>query len=155
MKVDELETILNKVGGFTPAELQQTKTPFSTEPVTKPTTEASKEKDKKKMPPKSKEGTSQINQKPQTIDHKDKKRTRKTKQDILQEMATTFHGPVMGNKYTSTRNRKVLLRFIKIVYPKMKNFQIIDFLLLQALEQNKHLLPDNYMDSVLQEDELV
>lgn len=142
MKVNELETILNKVGGFTQAELQQDNTPPP--PLTTKT--------QKKKVVKKEEAVQELN--PIPLNEKTKKRTRKTKQDILLEMATAFHGEVMGKKYTSTRNRKVLLRFIKIIFPKMKNFQIIDFLLLQALEQNKHLLPSNYMDSILQEDEL-
>lgn len=77
-----------------------------------------------------------------------KKRTRKTKRDILVEKAKGNHGELMGNKYTSSRTRKILVQLNKFIYPDLKNYQIMEFLLLQSIDQNQELLPPNFKDLI-------
>ena len=77
-----------------------------------------------------------------------KKRARKTKRDILVEKAKGNHGELMGHKYTSSRTRKILVQLNKFIYPDLKNYQIIEFLLLQSIDQNQELLPPNFKDLI-------
>ncbi|GEM_PF-3964279 len=77
-----------------------------------------------------------------------KKRHRKTKREGLVNKAKNHHGELMGDKYTSARTRKILIQLNKFIYPDLKNYQIIEFLLLQSIDQNQELLPPNFKDLI-------
>lgn len=77
-----------------------------------------------------------------------KKRYRKTKREGLIEKVKNYQGDLMGDKYTSARTRKILIQLNKFIYPDLKNYQIIEFLLLQSIDQNQELLPPNFKDLI-------
>ena len=77
-----------------------------------------------------------------------KKRNRKTKREGLIEKVKNHQGDLMGDKYTSARTRKILLQLNKFIHPDLKNYQIIEFLLLQSIDQNQDLLPPNFKDLI-------
>jgi len=53
---------------------------------------------------------------------------------------------------TTVRVQKKLLAFLRLVYANLNMCQIIELLILQCLEQNKHLLPDNYLEQIYPDD---
>ena len=77
-----------------------------------------------------------------------KKRHRKTKREGLIEKVKNHQGDLMGDKYTSARTRKILIQLNKFIYPDLKKYQIIEFLLLQSIDQNQNLLPPNFKDLI-------
>jgi len=76
------------------------------------------------------------------------KRGRKTKIDKLIDFVIGKKEDVRSRLFTSIRTRKNLLRLVRFVYADLNICQIIELLLLQCLEQNKELLPDNYLQLV-------
>lgn len=76
------------------------------------------------------------------------KRGRKTKIDKLIDFVTGKKEDVRSRLFTSIRSRKNLLRLVRFVYADLNICQIIELLLLQCLEQNKELLPDNYLELI-------
>jgi len=81
------------------------------------------------------------------------KRGRKTKIDKLIDFVTGKKEDVKSRLFTSIRARKNLLRLVRFVYADLNICQIIELLLLQCLEQNKALLPDNYLELVYPEEQ--
>jgi len=79
------------------------------------------------------------------------KRGRKTKIDKLIDFVVGKKEDVRSRLFTSIRTRKNLLRLVRFVYTELNICQIIELLLLQCLEQNKELLPDNYLELVYPE----
>jgi len=80
------------------------------------------------------------------------KRGRKTKIDKLIDF-------IVGKKIiaerqfsTTVRVRKKLLHFLRLIYPSLNICQIVELLILQCLEQNKELLPDNYLEQIYPND---
>ena len=76
------------------------------------------------------------------------KRGRKTKIDKLIDFVIGKKEDVRSRLFTSIRTRKNLLRLVRFVYADLNICQIIELLILQCLEQNKELLPDNYLQLV-------
>ena len=76
------------------------------------------------------------------------KRGRKTKIGKLIDFVVGKKEDVRSRLFTSIRARKNLLRLVRFVYTELNICQIIELLLLQCLEQNKELLPDNYLELV-------
>ncbi|MFK7982888.1 MAG: hypothetical protein AB8G86_23105 [Saprospiraceae bacterium] len=76
------------------------------------------------------------------------KRGRKTKVDKLIDFVTGKKEDVRSRLFTSIRARKNLLRLVRLIYAQLNICQIIELLLLQCLEQNKELLPDNYLELI-------
>lgn len=76
------------------------------------------------------------------------KRGRKTKVDKLIDFVTGKKEDVKSRLFTSIRARKNLLRLVRLIYAQLNICQIIELLLLQCLEQNKELLPDNYLELI-------
>ena len=76
------------------------------------------------------------------------KRGRKTKLDKLIDFI--IGKKIIAEKQFSTtvRVRKKLLHFIRLIYPSLNICQVIELLVLQCLEQNKSLLPDNYLELI-------
>lgn len=156
MNEEELENILDGIGGLgqshenTPATII-TKKP---QPLVKSPTKIVADKLAPKITTTARSPTEQITRVKEatviTASEKviTKKRPRKTNQKRLAEKAKLHHGELMGEKYTSTRLRKVLIQLNKLIYTDMKNYQIMEFLLLQSLAQNQALLPPNYKDLI-------
>ena len=81
------------------------------------------------------------------------KRGRKTKVGKLVDFVTGKKEDVKSRLFTSIRARKNLLRLVRLIYAQLNICQIIELLLLQCLEQNKELLPDNYLELVYPEEQ--
>jgi len=80
------------------------------------------------------------------------KRGRKTKVEKLIDFI--IGKKIIAEKQFSTtvRARKKLLHFLRLIYPSLNICQIVELLILQCLEQNKALLPDNYLEQVYPND---
>lgn len=76
------------------------------------------------------------------------KRGRKTKVDKLIDFIVSKKDVVKSQFFTTVRARKKLIHFLRLVYINLNICQIIELLILQCLEQNKELLPDNYLELI-------
>ena len=76
------------------------------------------------------------------------KRGRKTKIDKLIDFIVSKKDVVKSQFFTTVRARKKLIHFLRLVYINLNICQIIELLILQCLEQNKELLPNNYLELV-------
>lgn len=76
------------------------------------------------------------------------KRGRKTKVDKLVDFIISKKDVVKSQFFTTVRARKKLIHFLRLVYSGLNICQIIELLILQCLEQNKELLPDNYLELI-------
>ena len=76
------------------------------------------------------------------------KRGRKTKVDKLVDFIISKKDVVKSQFFTTVRARKKLIHFLRLVYINLNICQIIELLILQCLEQNKELLPDNYLELI-------
>ena len=80
------------------------------------------------------------------------KRGRKTKVDKLIDFIIGKKDVVKSQFFTTVRARKKLIHFVRLIYADLNVCQIIELLILQCLEQNKELLPDNYLEQVYPDD---
>lgn len=80
------------------------------------------------------------------------KRGRKTKVDKLIDFIIQKKNNLTTQFSTTVRVQKKLLAFLRLVYAHLNICQIIELLILQCLEQNKHLLPDNYLEQIYPDD---
>jgi len=80
------------------------------------------------------------------------KRGRKTKVDKLIDFIIQKKNNITTQFSTTVRVQKKLLAFLRLVYANLNMCQIIELLILQCLEQNKHLLPDNYLEQIYPDD---
>ena len=80
------------------------------------------------------------------------KRGRKTKIDKLIDFIIGKKIIAQKQFSTTVRVRKKLLHFLRLIYPSLNICQIIELLILQCLEQNKELLPDNYLEQIYPND---
>lgn len=80
------------------------------------------------------------------------KRGRKTKVGKLIDFIVNKKDVVKSQVFTTVRARKKLLHFARLVYADLNICQIVELLILQCLEQNKELLPDNYLEQVYPDD---
>ena len=76
------------------------------------------------------------------------KRGRKTKVDKLVDFIISKKDVVKSQFFTTVRARKKLIHFLRLVYINLNICQIVELLILQCLEQNKELLPDNYLELI-------
>lgn len=76
------------------------------------------------------------------------KRGRKTKVEKLIDFIVSKKDVVKSQFFTTVRARKKLIHFLRLVYINLNICQIIELLILQCLEQNKELLPDNYLELI-------
>jgi len=76
------------------------------------------------------------------------KRGRKTKEGKLIDFIVSKKDVVKSQFFTTVRARKKLIHFLRLVYINLNICQIIELLILQCLEQNKELLPDNYLELI-------
>ena len=76
------------------------------------------------------------------------KRGRKTKLDKLMDFIISKKDVVKSQFFTTVRARKKLIHFLRLVYINLNICQIIELLILQCLEQNKEVLPDNYLELI-------
>ena len=76
------------------------------------------------------------------------KRGRKTKVDKLIDFIISKKDVVKSQFFTTVRARKKLIHFLRLVYINLNICQIIELLILQCLEQNKELLPNNYLELI-------
>ena len=76
------------------------------------------------------------------------KRGRKTKLDKLMDFIVSKKDVVKSQFFTTVRARKKLIHFLRLVYINLNICQIIELLILQCLEQNKEVLPDNYLELI-------
>ena len=76
------------------------------------------------------------------------KRGRKTKVDKLIDFIISKKDVVKSQFFTTVRARKKLIHFLRLVYINLNICQIVELLILQCLEQNKELLPDNYLELI-------
>jgi len=76
------------------------------------------------------------------------KRGRKTKLDKLIDFIVSKKDVVKSQFFTTVRARKKLIHFLRLVYINLNICQIVELLILQCLEQNKELLPDNYLELI-------
>ena len=76
------------------------------------------------------------------------KRGRKTKEGKLIDFIVSKKDIVKSQFFTTVRARKKLIHFLRLVYINLNICQIIELLILQCLEQNKELLPNNYLELV-------
>ena len=103
--------------------------------------------------PKTPKPTTKAITKPKLTTTTTTKRGRKTKIDKLIDFVIGKKEDVKSRLFTSIRARKNLLRLVRFVYADLNICQIIELLLLQCLEQNKTLLPDNYLELVYPEEQ--
>ena len=80
------------------------------------------------------------------------KRGRKTKVDRLIDFIVGKKIIIERQFSTTVRVRKKLLHFLRLIYPSLNICQIVELLILQCLEQNKELLPDNYLEQIYPDD---
>jgi len=80
------------------------------------------------------------------------KRGRKTKVDKLIDFIVGKKIIIERQFSTTVRVRKKLLHFLRLIYPSLNICQIVELLILQCLEQNKELLPDNYLEQIYPDD---
>ena len=83
------------------------------------------------------------------------KRGRKTKVDKWIDFIIGKKNITERRFSTTVRVRKKILHFLRLVYPNLNICQIVELLILQCLEQNKHLLPDNYLEQIYPDDKNV
>ena len=76
------------------------------------------------------------------------KRGRKTKTDKLIDFIVSKKDVVKSQFFTTVRARKKLIHFLRLVYINLNICQIVELLILQCLEQNKEVLPDNYLELI-------
>jgi len=76
------------------------------------------------------------------------KRGRKTKEGKLIDFIVSKKDIVKSQFFTTVRARKKLIHFLRLVYINLNICQIVELLILQCLEQNKELLPDNYLELI-------
>ena len=76
------------------------------------------------------------------------KRGRKTKEGKLIDFIVSKKDIVKSKFFTTVRARKKLIHFLRLVYINLNICQIVELLILQCLEQNKELLPDNYLELI-------
>jgi len=80
------------------------------------------------------------------------KRGRKTKVDKLIDFIIDKKIIAERQFSTTVRVRKKLLHFLRLIYPSLTICQIVELLILQCLEQNKELLPNNYLEQIYPDD---